>query len=80
MGSVEGVQDDCTQRLQRHIVLRALLPQAYSKFQLVITPFVGLYCSNRLIDRWVNRKDPLGKNIFAGGFLGLDNVGKDAVI
>ena len=25
--------------------------------------------------RWVNRKDPEGKNIFAGGFLGLDNIG-----
>ena len=24
---------------------------------------------------WVNRKDPDGKNIFAGGFLGLDNIG-----
>jgi hypothetical protein len=24
---------------------------------------------------WVNRKDPSGKNIFAGGFLGLDNIG-----
>src|SRR5260370_27727528 len=24
---------------------------------------------------WVNRKDPDGKNLFAGGFLGLDNVG-----
>jgi hypothetical protein len=24
---------------------------------------------------WVNRKDPSGKNVFAGGFLGLDNVG-----
>ena len=24
---------------------------------------------------WVNRKDPLGKNIFEGGFLGLDNIG-----
>ncbi len=24
---------------------------------------------------WVNRKDPLGKNIFSGGFLGLDNIG-----
>ncbi len=24
---------------------------------------------------WVNRKDPWGKNIFAGGFLGLDNIG-----
>ena len=25
--------------------------------------------------RWVNRKDPNGKNIFTGGFLGLDNIG-----
>ena len=24
---------------------------------------------------WVNRKDPDGKNLFEGGFLGLDNVG-----
>jgi hypothetical protein len=24
---------------------------------------------------WVNRKDPHGKNIFSGGFLGLDNIG-----
>src|SRR4029077_4230698 len=24
---------------------------------------------------WVNRKDAQGKNIFAGGFLGLDNIG-----
>jgi hypothetical protein len=24
---------------------------------------------------WVNRKDPEGKHLFAGGFLGLDNIG-----
>ena len=24
---------------------------------------------------WVNRKDPRGKNIFQGGFLGMDNIG-----
>ena len=24
---------------------------------------------------WVNRKDALGRNIFQGGFLGLDNIG-----
>jgi hypothetical protein len=24
---------------------------------------------------WVNRKDPFGKNIFQGGFLGMDNIG-----
>ena len=32
-----------------------------------------------LLNRWVNRKDPLGRNIFAGGFLGLDNIGKSLV-
>jgi hypothetical protein len=24
---------------------------------------------------WINRKDPVGNNIFEGGFLGLDNIG-----
>jgi hypothetical protein len=24
---------------------------------------------------WVNRKDPGGRNVFAGGFLGMDNIG-----
>jgi hypothetical protein len=24
---------------------------------------------------WINRKDPTGRNVFAGGFLGLDNIG-----
>jgi hypothetical protein len=24
---------------------------------------------------WVNRKDPTGRNVFSGGFLGLDNIG-----
>ncbi len=24
---------------------------------------------------WLNRKDPQGKNVFSGGFLGLDNIG-----
>jgi hypothetical protein len=24
---------------------------------------------------WVNRKDPYGRNVFEGGFLGLDNIG-----
>ncbi|MGL5827387.1 MAG: pentapeptide repeat-containing protein, partial [Nocardioides sp.] len=24
---------------------------------------------------WVNRKDPLGSNLFEGGFLGMDNIG-----
>jgi hypothetical protein len=25
--------------------------------------------------RWINRKDVEGRNIFTGGFLGLDNIG-----
>ncbi len=24
---------------------------------------------------WVNRKDPAGRNVFSGGFLGMDNIG-----
>ena len=32
----------------------------------------GIFCP----PRWVNRKDPTGKNIFTGGFLGLDNIGR----
>src|SRR5689334_12467419 len=24
---------------------------------------------------WVNRKDPTNKNLFSGGFMGLDNIG-----
>jgi hypothetical protein len=24
---------------------------------------------------WLNRKDPLGRNLFSGGFLGMDNIG-----
>lgn len=35
-------------------------------------------CFQKLIlnfNWWVNKKDPYGRNIFAGGFLGLDNIG-----
>jgi len=35
-------------------------------------------CFQRLLVNftwWVNRKDPEGRNVFAGGFLGLDNIG-----
>jgi hypothetical protein len=36
------------------------------------------FCCHKLLLNftwWVNRKDPEDKNIFAGGFLGLDNIG-----
>jgi hypothetical protein len=34
--------------------------------------FLGLMLN---FNWWVNRKDPEGRNVFAGGFLGLDNIG-----
>ena len=34
---------------------------------------LGNYVPSR--NRWVNRKDVKGRNIFSGGFLGLDNIG-----
>ncbi len=41
---------------------RAFLASAFQKLLLDFT-------------WWVNRKDPTGRNIFSGGFLGLDNIG-----
>ncbi len=41
---------------------RAFLRRIFQKLQLYFT-------------WWVNRKDPGGKNLFQGGFLGLDNIG-----
>jgi len=41
---------------------RAFLARAFQKLLLNFT-------------WWVNRKDPDGHNLFAGGFLGLDNIG-----
>ncbi len=41
---------------------RAFLEQCFHKLLITFT-------------WWVNRKDPAGKNLFAGGFLGLDNIG-----
>ena len=41
---------------------RAFLERAFHKLLLNFT-------------WWVNRKDPQGRNLFGGGFLGLDNIG-----
>ncbi len=41
---------------------RAFLASAFQKLLLDFT-------------WWVNRKDPAGRNIFSGGYLGLDNIG-----
>ena len=35
-----------------------------------------MFCFFVMVVRWVNRKDPSGKNVFSGGFLGLDNIGR----
>ena len=59
------------------------LARAFQKLILNFNWYVLYYCSNVryivtmccFIARWVNRKDPSGKNVFSGGFLGLDNIG-----
>ena len=41
------------------------------------TAFLERVFQKLLIDFtwWINRNDPEGRNLFAGGFLGLDNIG-----
>jgi hypothetical protein len=41
-------------------------------FRFLERSFQGLMLN---FNWWVNRKDPTGRNVFAGGFLGLDNIG-----
>ena len=41
-------------------------------FKFLERSFQGLMLN---FNWWVNRKDPTGRNVFAGGFLGLDNIG-----
>ncbi len=41
-------------------------------FRFLARSFQGLLLN---FNWWVNRKDPQGRNVFAGGFLGLDNIG-----
>jgi hypothetical protein len=43
-----------------------------SDFRFLERSFQGLMLN---FNWWVNRKDPEGRNVFAGGFLGLDNIG-----
>jgi hypothetical protein len=43
-----------------------------SDLRFLETSFQGLMLN---FNWWVNRKDPQGRNVFAGGFLGLDNIG-----
>jgi hypothetical protein len=45
---------------------------ARSDFRFLERSFQGLMLN---FNWWVNRKDPEGRNVFAGGFLGLDNIG-----
>ena len=59
LGLLAGVQDDRRRSGQRD---RLFLERAFQKLLLNFT-------------WWVNRKDPEGNNLFAGGFLGLDNIG-----
>ena len=41
-------------------------------FRFLERSFQGLMLN---FNWWANRKDPEGRNVFAGGFLGLDNIG-----
>jgi hypothetical protein len=50
------------ERRVRGVADRAFLERVFHKLLLNFT-------------WWVNRKDPDGKNVFQGGFLGLDNIG-----
>jgi hypothetical protein len=50
------------ERRMRGVADRAFLEKVFHKLLLNFT-------------WWVNRKDPDGRNIFQGGFLGLDNIG-----
>ena len=59
LGVLAGLQDD---RRTRRSAIAQFLARAFQKLLLNFT-------------WWVNRKDPDGNNLFAGGFLGLDNIG-----
>ena len=52
-------------RLQRRIVGDRALDHLRRSFHKLLLNFTW----------WVNRKDPSGRNVFEGGFLGLDNIG-----
>ena len=55
--------------------------KSHSQFHIFLVTTSQLHipslciCTHMPACRWVNRKDPNGKNIFSGGFLGLDNIG-----
>jgi hypothetical protein len=51
------------------------LTRCFHKLMLNFTWWVCVYYDALNGSRWVNRKDADGKNIFGGGFLGLDNIG-----
>ncbi|GGY99221.1 MGH1-like glycoside hydrolase domain-containing protein [Streptomyces poonensis] len=52
-------------QLERRLTGRADRDFLERAFQKLLTNFTW----------WVNRKDPDGRNVFQGGFLGLDNIG-----
>jgi hypothetical protein len=51
--------------VEKHIDCRGDVDYLKSAFQKLLLNFTW----------WVNRKDPSGRNLFSGGFLGLDNIG-----
>ena len=65
---------------KHHLAQDHILPALCSAGLVYVQSFQYIHIRFCIIDallnfRWVNRKDPEGRNIFAGGFLGLDNIG-----
>ena len=48
------------------------LAKGINDIEFIEKSFYGL---TQNFNWWINRKDPSGKSVFAGGFLGLDNIG-----
>ena len=60
-----------------HAFATLFLQRLESELGEMDLPFLQ-QCFERLLLNftwWVNRKDPSGRNVFEGGFLGLDNIG-----
>jgi hypothetical protein len=60
-----------------HAFATLFLQQLQTGLGEVDLPFLQKCFSKLLLNFtwWVNRKDPSGRNVFEGGFLGLDNIG-----
>ena len=79
-GQVPGLRVELRRRQPARARLGRLLPlpagEAPHRHRATSTFLKSIY--NKLLLNftwWVNRKDPAGRNVFEGGFLGLDSIG-----